>query len=1039
MTNNTANQQTLIARHFEPVRRRLRSVRLAGGCIAALGLFAAVILLADGVERLQALRESWVLWTAVLAAGLALAVLTRAGLVALLRGPAARELALEVERARPELLDSLICAVELQQRAAAPPNVLEQALLDQVHARLDCGAPLADVFREALHWRRLALPAMLFAACMALALHSRAWQKAAARLADLRRGENTGLVLQVPTEPVPEHTDVRIDADVRRWETDASVEYADAEGRHRFRMNRADGGRSFFTFYDLTQPLRYRVVTPSLASPWQWLTTYRPPSFEEVILQVEPPAYTGRETQKLDGFRNLQAVVGSRVSIRLRSQPGVTAQWQGERTTTAFASAPDGVATHEFKVERDGTYRAVLRSPPGYAAQGPELRLIAQPDLPPVVSLLKPGRDAQAGKDDTVALEVRAGDDFGLRRLVLTYSISGAERQSALLFDAGPERVLDQTVEHDFNLATLQVEPGDVITYTITAVDNREPEAQEARSDVCFIVVRPPFETKEQEGKEGKEMKLDISALIAESKRLIRFTWDTLGMPETERAKPTTDLHRDLGVLRLEIRKMFTKLMKESGGMAVSGGLPELFGAAEREVATAIMLAERRQLDEVGTPQERALAALTRIENELMQNAAKGKGKGESSQPSPPKPPSAPGEKRPSQQQMMQALRDARRQAQELAERQARLNQELQRTPTPSPEAAQGLAAKQRDLEKDTSAVAQGLESLPPAQSAAATLAASAAEMKQGAAHLDQADAGAGERRGRRAGGLLDAAIKDLDDALRKAASDRIQALSKAAGQLSDAQRGAADQSRGLAAQPQPGAAALAQAEKTQRELNQSAAELRQAVGNTAAEFEEAFPDASQALGEALQNANRQGLERTMSRAANALLYRKPDKALKPQTDAANQLMELARGLETAGSKLPTLSREELLEALQAMQQQAHEAAEGMKQPGQQGRQRLQAAQERGAQTLDPVAAALQDQALKEVTDQMAAGIGEGSPSEIGAQTLRLFRAAIGILEHHVTATEVRRRLDLSRKTAVPPEKYRRQVEQYFRDLGREP
>jgi hypothetical protein len=110
-----------------------------------------------------------------------------------------------------------------------------------------------------------------------------------------------------------------------------------------------------------------------------------------------------------------------------------------------------------------------------------------------------------------------------------------------------------------------------------------------------------------------------------------------------------------------------------------------------------------------------------------------------------------------------------------------------------------------------------------------------------------------------------------------------------------------------------------------------------------------------------------------------------------------------------------------------------------MKQPGQQGRQRLQAAQERGAQTLDPVAAALQDQALKEVTDQMAAGIGEGSPSEIGAQTLRLFRAAIGILEHHVTATEVRRRLDLSRKTAVPPEKYRRQVEQYFRDLGREP
>ena len=1030
-----------MARHFEPVRRRLRSVRLAGGCIAALGLFAAVVLLADGIERLHSLRESWVLGGVALAAGLALLVLVRVGVLALLRGPAAHDLALDVERSRPELMDSLVCAVELQERTGTEPNVLERALLEQVRARLESSAPLGEVFREALRWRRLLVPAAVFAACMALALHSRAWQKASARLGDLRRGENTGLILKAPTEPVPEHTDVRLDAEVRRWEADASIEVVDAEGRHRFPMNRGDGDRFFFTFYDVTQALRYRVVTPSLASAWQRLTTYRPPSFEEVALRIEPPAYTGREVQVLDGFRDLQAVVGSRVHVHVRTQPGVTARWQGEEgAAAAFTSAPDGVATHEFTVERDGIFHVVLRSPQGWEAQGPDVRLIAQPDLPPVVSLLKPGRDAQAGKEDTVALEARAGDDFGLRRLVLTYSVSGAERQSVPLFTAGSERVLDQTVEHDLDLKALKVEPGDVITYTVSATDNREPVAQEARTEICFIVVRPPRDSKDQEGKEGQEMKLDISGLIAESKRLIRLTWDVLGLPELERARPAEDLHRDLGVLRLEIRKMFTKVMEQAGGMAVSGGLPELFGAAEREVAEAVRLAEGLQLEAAGTPQERALAALTRIENELLKNAAKsqGKGKGDPSESKPAKPPPS-AETQRSQEQMMQALRDAKRQAQELAERQARLNQEMQRSPTLSPEAAQGLATKQRDLEKDTAGVAQGLESLPPAQSAAATLSAGAREMNQGAARLDQADAGTAERHGRRAGGLLDAAIKDLDDALRKAASDRIQALSKAAAQMSEAQRGAAEKSRELAAQAPADEAALGQAEKTQRELKQSADELRQAVSKAATEFEETYPDASQALGEAVQNANRQGLERTMSRAANALLYRKPDKAVKPQTDAANQLLEFARGLETAGSKLPALSREELLEALQALQQQAQEAAAGMQQPGPQGRQRLQTAQEQAAQTLDPVAAALRDQALQEVAEQMGAGLGEGSPSEVGAETLRLFRAAIGILERHVTAAEVRRRLDLSRKTALPPEKYRRQVEQYFRDLGREP
>jgi hypothetical protein len=153
------------------VRHRLRSVRLAGGCIAALGVFAAAVLLADGVERLHALRESWVLGVVLVAAGLALAVLVRAGIGALLRGPAARDLALDVERARPELMDSLVCAVELQQRQGAAPNLLEQALLDQVSARLDGSAPLASVFRDALRWRRLAVPAAVFAACMALAQH----------------------------------------------------------------------------------------------------------------------------------------------------------------------------------------------------------------------------------------------------------------------------------------------------------------------------------------------------------------------------------------------------------------------------------------------------------------------------------------------------------------------------------------------------------------------------------------------------------------------------------------------------------------------------------------------------------------------------------------------------------------------------------------------------------------------------------------------------------------------------------------------------
>lgn len=1032
--------QAGIAARFQRVRRRLRGLRLASGCIGAAGVLAAGLLAADGVDRLHSLREPWALGAAAAAAALALLVLARAWVAAVLRAPSAYDLALEVERVRPELMDSLVCAIQIEGRPGPPPNPIEGALLDQVRDRIDAGAPLAEVFRRGLRWQRLILPAAVFAGCLALALHCRVWRKASACLGDVLRGEATGLVLRAPGPAVPEHSDVRLEVEVRRWEPDAAVEYRDAEGRHRFPMNRVGERRSFFTLYDVTGSLRYRVLTPSLATGWRRLETYRPPRFGGVAIRVEPPPYTGREPQTLDGFRDLQAVAGSRIQVRVETEPGVSAEWHSGGAAEPFAATPEGQAVHEFVLREDGAACVRLRSPEGYETQGPEFRLTAQPDLPPAVTVLQPPRDLQAGRDQTVPMEIRAADDFGVSRVSLTYAISGGPRQSVTLLEAGGERIPDRTLEHALDLAALQVEPGDVITYMAAAVDNRDPDPQETRTEVGFIVIRPPLDGQEKEGSQGPEMKLDISALIAESKRLIRASWDALGLPEPERPRPAADLHRDLHVLSLEIRKTFTRVMNAAGGM-VADPLPDLFAAAEREVSEASRIVEQGRIEEGIAPQERGLAALTRIENELLRNAARsqGKGQGDQAQTQRQKPAEEDPSRRRSYQELMEALRDARRRAQELAEKQARLNQSMDSPAAAAPEAARDLADRQSSLAGDTASLARSLEALPEAARARESLDTGAGEMTQCASRLGEADSQAARRHGRRAAGLLDTAIGDLEEALRKAAGDRIRALARTAGDLSEAQRRAAEQSRDLAAAPAPDEAALGQAEKGQRSLNQAFGELRQAVSQTAADLEEPAPDAGQELSQAIVEASRQGLDRSMERAANALLYRKPDRAVKPQTEAANRLLELSSALERAADRLPGLSREELLEALEAMQRQAQAAAEAARQPGEEGRRQLQAAQEAGARVLGPVAAALKDQTLQEVAEQMAAGLGEGSPAEAAAQSLRLFRAAIAILERRLVSADVRRRLDLSRRTARPPEKYRQQVEQYFRDLGREP
>ena len=1021
---------------FERVRLRVRRLRLAWGCVLALGVSAAGILFLDGLNRLHPWREVWAFWGVTLVLGLGLIVLVRHGLTALLRGPSVRDLALEVERVRPEFMDSLICAVELEARPEESLNALEGALLRDVRDKFRNGADVTEVFQERLRLRPILLAGMGVAVCLVLALHSPVWAKAWFYAGDLRRGAGSGLTIHGPDESVPVHSDARLEVLVHRWEREAEIEYADAEGRHRYRMNSADADQFFFTFYDLTSPVRYRILTPSLASPWQRIDIYSPPWFEDVKMSITPPEYTGLEPTSTTEFCDVSALVGSRFRIAIRTQPGVRAYLRTRESTREFEIGADGAGDIRFVVTQDETFSVRLVDSAGHETLGPAVVLTSRPDLPPVVDIVRPRKDMQVGVEEKVSLEARAGDDFGLREVVLLYSISGAPRRSVTL--ASPtERVLDQVVHHGFDIREMGLKAGDVISYVVEAKDNREPEPQTARSEVYFIVVRPKVDAKEQDGQQGKQMKIDLGAVIAESKRLIRFSWDALSLAAEEQSAAVKELGRGLRDLRIEVRKIFNRIESVSGGL-IAPPIPELFKTVDRELNEALALTDKDLAEESLAPQERALTALVRLENELLKNAMKGKGKGESEKKTSREKKEKERAKRQSGADALRALKNALRKARDLAARQDRLNRAMERTPAVSPEAARGLEQKQNNIRGDTEDLAKSLGELAPARGAAGQMTGAAGEMKRGEQRLKRNDVETAGRHGKRAANLLNAALSDLQDAVRNAAAKRIEGLAAAAGELADEQRQAAEVSRDLEAKKQVDEATRKAAETEQRTINERAENLRRALENTSDELGEQFPEAIEALNQAARTFDRQGGKRNMARAANALLYGKFGRARPAQTNAANDLRRFSRELAKAVGKLPAMSREELLEAMQRMRQRAGETTEAMQQDGKDAMGRLQNIRDKAADDLDRLARTLSDRSLRELADGMQLPMGEGNPSEAGANMLRMFQAAVAVLERHLLVGEVRRKLTLSRRQSVPPEKYRRLVEQYFRELSRD-
>jgi hypothetical protein len=1038
-----------LVRSLGGVRQAIRRFRLGWACVSAVAAFACILAIAESFERLFVLRESQALLLVAGAGALAVLLLVRSVLGALLRAPAVHDLALRVEAVHPELLDSFVCAVELEASGRQDLGPLEEALIAQVERKTQA-LDFQRVFRASLPWRRLALFGLVVATALGVLGQARVARKARFHLADLLSGAPSGLVIDYPQAPVPEHTDVRLEVTVKRWEPDAEIIYEDADGRHRFALNRTPQGGSYFTLYDVTGEVRFLVQTPSLRSQWQRVETYVPPQFDDVELRVRQPAYTGRKDLVFPEFRSCTAVEGSEVQLAIRTAPSVEASVVMGDTVVPMAPDPTvaGQFRHSWQLQGKLSFHVQLRTDRGFTALGPETVIQSEPDLPPVVEVTEPRKDTQALINETVYLGARASDDFGIGRIALKYTVSGGEDHIPVLFQAKPGVAPQAEMEagHKLDLAKLGVKEGDVIAYAFIAYDNREPNPQMARSHVFFITVRPDLEeAKQQEGKgQGEQKELDLSSLIAELKRLIRLNWDQLDTTGSEADALRDELYRGLKDLSVETGKKMNEVLQAAGPEA-AGQVTQLFQSVEREILRAAGLVERNLVEEAMAPEQRALATLVALENQLLKNAMKsqGQGQGKKSQNQGEKtdqPPQQNGDQAGQQAQAMAKVREALDQVRRLAERQDALNQDLQRTPdNVDKPLADALADKQTELNVASLEVRKDLGDLPDAAQAVRDLQTAEGEMRKTAQALGKQNLPVARPHGARAHNMLLSAIRSLEEAQRKQAAERINQLAQAAQQLSDAQSQAADESRQMGSSEKAGAEQAKGAREKQDAIKDMNDRLNEAIERTAGEFEETFPQASKALAEAARGAREAGTSRKMTRAANALLYRRFDRARREQTDAANELLKLSGELSEAGRNLPTMTREELLEAMRQIQKEAQDVQRTMQQgEGQETRRQLGKQAQKGAQGLDRMASAMQDDKLQQIADEMSLPQGGESALAEGQRILGMYQAAMRVLERHLVEAGIERKLGLSRETANPPEKYRRLVEQYFKDLSRE-
>jgi hypothetical protein len=694
-------------------------------------------------------------------------------------------------------------------------------------------------------------------------------------------------------------------------------------------MQRSDDGDALeYLLFDLRDTTEYFVTAGGVRSPLYTLSVADLPYVAGITLLYRFPAYTGLEPVREEGGGDIAALVGTRVEVTVLPTIATARGALLVGTDTVALVAGEAALTGEIEVRESGSYRVFLAAQDGrLVPASPEYFIDALDDQPPMIRISKPGRDMQVTSVDEVVAEVRAEDDYGLRRVELVYAVNGGAEVTRELYGGRGLRK-DVTAGHTLYLEEMSLVPGDVITYYARAADGRRGGTP-AVTDIYFVTVRPfdrrwraAEERGNMPGQEGGgvspgELSNRQRDIIAATFRLVR---DRARFEPREWLDHLGTVTLMQGRLREEVETLVRRF--QTRGVAELDSTLATVAEALPLAAAAMQEAEerlgRRSADLALSPEQRALQQLQRAEAafrerqvQLGQQGGGGGGGGAAS-----------AEEladlfdlemdrlrnqyesvdRGARQQAEQQTDEALEKLRELARRQQQENERQRAQAAGDPNT--GTAAGQRRLADEAEELGRRLERLAREQNNAelseaarrlqdaATAMRRAAAGQRGAAQGEAATEQLREARRRLEGSRGAAQERDMRDALRRAE------------QLVEQQDQVRDRLRDLPADGAARQERLRQLARRKEGMAEEVDQLESELDRLARETHGDQPEASERLRATVQAARDRRLQDKIRYSRGVIAERSPEYAERFEEDIAADLEAMRDGIADAAGRM---------------------------------------------------------------------------------------------------------------------------------------
>lgn len=383
-----------------------------------------------------------------------------------------------------------------------------------------------------------------------------------------------------------------------------------------------DGNGFQFLFTNLAEPVEYYVQAGTAASKHFTLGVRDLPGVKRVKVALHYPSNLGLADVVNDPGGDVRAVqrTDARISV-LTDRPlqhGFLVKDDGTKLALDPGNLPGNWLSAQMKVEKDGSYHVAVLDEGELIRLSDDYFIEARKDEPPVVKIVKPGKDPHVSPIEEVPVTVEASDDFGLKSVELHYSVNGgAEKTVPLLRGANVKQADGKTM---LSFENFKVVPGDLVSFYATAKD----ATHTARTDIFLAKAEPfdyMFRQSQQMGGGGGGGAGDDNAKISERQSdIIAATWNELKNGPKDKNSASDDAHF-LSDLQGKLGQQAKTLADRMGSRQMSGdgasfdSFSKDMNQASAEMGNAVTSLKAGKWQEAMTPEQKALQSLLRAES----------------------------------------------------------------------------------------------------------------------------------------------------------------------------------------------------------------------------------------------------------------------------------------------------------------------------------------------------------------------------------------------------------------------------------------